>query len=489
MRYITLFIWLTATSLTAAAARPNVVFIMADDLGYGDFSCYGARHFETPAADRLADEGLRFTDAHSPSAVCTPSRYAVLTGRYAWRSWLKNWVVMENHPLMIDTERVTMGDLFRQAGYVSGFIGKWHLGWGTELNTSFNGEVKPGPVQVGFDSFFGVPYSHNSSKRLQVFMRDMQIEGLKPGLDYRSEEAKADTVRELEATATRLSEEAVAFVDRHKDEPFFLFYSTTNIHYPLTPHERFQGAGRAGVYGDFVVEFDWAVGQLLEALDRNGLAENTLVVLTSDNGARPHEDLAGHACNGPWRGTKRLIYEAGHRVPLIVRWPGKVPAGAETDQTVCLTDFFATFASIINQPFPVDAGEDSYDISPVLLGAAGKAPVRGPVVHHSMVGQFALRDGDWKLIEGSGDGDFPKNEQGKIDVKRWRPTRDPISGEWLEMDYFDWVPDDQYQLYNMAGDPVEFNNVAEVFPARVQAMARQLEAIRERKRSAPYPGE
>lgn len=481
MRYlICLFL---AVSMVAAAEKPNVVFIMADDLGYGDFGCYGAKHFETPAADRLASEGMRFSDAHSPSAVCTPTRYSVLTGRYAWRSWLKNWVLMENHPLLIDTDRVTMGDFFQKAGYVSGCVGKWHLGWGDEVGTSFNGEVRPGPLQVGFDSFFGVPYSHNSSMSQQVYMRDMRVEGLKPGLDYKSEEAMEETVRDLEDTAIRLSEEAVAFVDRNKDEPFFLFYPTTNIHFPLTPNRRFKGSGRAGVYGEFVVEFDWAVGQILEALDRNGIADNTIVVLTSDNGARPHDDLAGHACNGPWRGTKREIYEAGHRVPLIVRWPGKISEGVVTEEPVCLTDFFRTFASLLGQKLPEDSGEDSYDISSVLLGVAGEKPVRGPMVHHSICGQFALRDGDWKLIEGSGDGDYPTNEKGKIDVKRWQPKRDPETKKWVEMDYFDWQPDDQYQLFNLKGDPGEKENVAEVFPEVVERMARALERIREGGRS------
>ncbi len=469
---------LTGSALLFAEKAPNVVFILSDDLGYGDLGAYGATHFETPACDRLADEGMLFTDAHSPSAVCSPTRYSVLTGRYAWRSWLKNWVLMENHPLLIDTNRLTMGKLFQQAGYTTGCVGKWHLGWGTELGADLGSEPKPGPLEVGFDEFFGVPHSHNSAKAYQVFMRDRRILDLEPGVNFRSKEAMAKTVRKLEDTAIDLSKEAVAFVERHKDEPFFLYYPTTNIHFPLTPNSRFVGTTRAGVYGEFVVEFDWAVGQLLDALDRHGLTENTIVVLTSDNGARPHESLNGHACNGPWRGTKRMIYEAGHRVPLIVKWPGKVKAGSVSNETVCLTDFFATFASILGSNVPNDAGEDSVDISPLLLGKEYQSPLREATIHHSVSGQFAIRMGDWKLIEGSGDGDYPRNSEGKMDVKTWQPVKDPSTGEWVKLDYFQLTPDDQHQLYNLSEDPKEMRNLAEEDPGRVQQMLDRLNRIR-----------
>ncbi len=478
---------LALTLLTAcqskAARKPNVVFILADDLGYGDLSCYGAEHFETPACDRLAVEGMRFTDAHSASAVCSPTRYSVLTGRYCWRTWLKNWVLFPQHPLLIDTERLTMGKLFQNAGYRTGCIGKWHLGWGTELNPDFSGEVKPGPLEVGFDSFFGVPFSHNSPKALRVFMRDRQIVNLEPGLKYNSPEAMKDTVRKLEDTAIELSKEAVAFVENHKDEPFFLYYPTTNIHFPLTPNSRFEGTTRSGVYGEFVVEFDWAVGQILDALDRNGLADNTLVVLTSDNGARPHQSLNGHACNGPWRGTKRQIYEGGHRVPLIVRWPGKVERGSVSDETVCLTDFFATFAAMLNHPLPGNAGEDSYDITDILLNRPHKRPLREATVHHSVCGQFAIRKGYWKLIEGGRDGDYPRNEKGRIETKTTVPGRDPDTGKWTALDYFQMEPDGKFQLYNLKDDPAEENDLHKKHPEKVKQMRQLLDRYRNSGRS------
>ncbi len=475
----------------AKDTNPNVIFILADDLGYGDFSCYGATHFKTPSCDRLAREGMRFTDAHSPSAVCTPTRYSVLTGRYAWRTWLKNWVLFEQHPLLIDTDRLTMGKLFQEAGYTTGCVGKWHLGWGTELNPDFSDGVKPGPLEVGFDSFYGVPFSHNSSKALQVYTRDRQIVNLKPGLKYNSKEAMRDTVRKLEDTAINLSKAAVAFVDKHKDQPFFLYYPTTNIHFPLTPNSRFKGSTKAGVYGEFVVEFDWAVGQLLEALDRNGLADNTIVVLTSDNGARPPGKLRelaafqGHKCNGPWRGTKRHIYEGGHRVPLIVRWPGKVKKGSVSNETVCLTDFFATFASMLKQHVGRNAGEDSYDLNDVLQGRPYEQPLREATVHHSVAGQFAIRQGEWKLIEGSGDGDYPRDDKGRMEVKTRTPQRDPTTRKWLKLDYFQLQPDGQYQLYNLKHDPGEKKDLASQHPEKVQELVVLLQRYRKDTRSAP----
>jgi arylsulfatase A len=454
------------------APRPNIVFILADDLGYGDLSCYGATHFQTPACDRLAKEGMRFTDAHSPSAVCTPTRYSILTGRYAWRSWLKNWVLFGQHPLLIDTERLTMGKLFQEAGYTTGCIGKWHLGWGTELNPDFSGEVKPGPLEVGFDTFYGL----RPGRRITHLQR---------GSATNSPEAMKDTVLKPVDTAIELSRQAVAFVDRNKEKPFFLFYPTTNIHFPLSPGSRFKDTTKAGVYGDFVVEFDWMVGELLGALDRNGLTGNTIVVLTSDNGARPHASLNGHACNGPWRGAKRQIYEGGHRVPLVVRWPGKVKKGSVSDETVALADFFATFGALLKQPLPYDAGEDSYDLTNLLLAKPYKKPLREATVHHSVSGQFAIRKGEWKLIEGSGDGDYPRNEKNKIAVKTWTPERDPSTRKWLKLDYFQLQPDDRFQLYNLKHDPGEKQDLATQHPEKVQELATLLQRYRKGARSAP----
>jgi arylsulfatase A-like enzyme len=295
----------------------------------------------------------------------------------------------------------------------------------------------------------------------------------------------AKTVRKLEDTATELSKEAVAFIDRHRDEPFFLYYPTTNIHFPLTPNARFEGRTKAGVYGEFVVEFDWAVSQVLDALKRNGIADRTVVVLTSDNGARPHESLNGHACNGPWRGTKRMIHEGGHRVPLIVRWPGRTVAGSVSGETVCLTDFMATFSRMLDRKLPEDAGEDSCDLSPVLFGEAYDPPLREATVHHSVSGRFAVRRGDWKLIEAEGDGDYPRDAKGKMAVKRWDPQRNPDTGRWEKLDYFELAKPDRVQLYNLAEDPGETRNLAENHLGKVRELRELLDRYRESGRSVP----
>ena len=334
---------------------PNIIFIMADDLGYGDFSCYGAEKIQTPNVDRLAEEGMKFTDAHSGSAVCTPTRYGVLTGRYCWRSWLKNWVLWENMPLLIDTTRLTVASMLQQHGYTTGCLGKWHLGWGVEPDHRWDGDVKPGPLEVGFDYFFGVPHSHNSPDFLKVFMENRRIIGLNPGDDIHDEEVMKRVRRNLEETAINISKAAVRFIEDNKDRPFFLYYPTTNIHSPITPNDRFKGKSEAGQYGDFVVEFDWAVGEIVSALDRHGISENTLIIVTSDNGGTPAASSFGHLSNAPWRGSKCQIYEGGHRVPFIVRWPGKVKPGTVCDETICLTDFMATCAAIIQYPLPENA--------------------------------------------------------------------------------------------------------------------------------------
>ncbi len=490
--YFLLILLLTSASLAKANdARPNVIFIMADDLGYGDLGAYGATQVSTPHCDRLANEGMLFTDAHSSSAVCTPTRYSVLTGRYAWRTWLKNWVIFEQYPLLIDTNRLTMGKLFQQRGYRSIAVGKWHLGWGTEFGRDFNGDVRPGPLEVGFDDFFGVPHSHNSIDSYRVYVRDRRIIGLKDGEQFDDPEVMKRTMRRYEDTAIDISNEAVAYIEKHKGEPFFMYYAATNIHFPVTPHERFQGKSNAGPYGDFIVEFDWAVGEILATLDRLNLADNTIVVVTSDNGARPMENMNGHLPNGNWRGTKRLIYEAGHRVPLIVRWPGQVQAGSSSSETVSLNDFFRTFAHMLEVSLPADAGEDSYDITPVLMGEGYESPLREATVHHSVNGTFAIRKGDWKLIEGPGDGDYEGDRSGRGRNLHYPgfPARDPDTGEFYPMEfairhlYPNQTP--VLQLYNLKDDPREQVNLANRETEIANELLDLLNEYRQSDRSAP----
>jgi arylsulfatase A len=268
-----------------------------------------------------------------------------------------------------------------------------------------------------------------------------------------------------------------------------LYYPTTNIHFPVTPHERFKGATEAGVYGDFVAEFDWAVGEILETLDRLDLTKNTILIITSDNGARPMAGMNGHQCNGPWRGTKRTIYEAGHRVPLVIRWHGNIRPGSTSDETVTLMDFIRTFATMLDHKLPCNAGEDSYDLTPVLLEKSYDKPLREATVHHSVNGTFAIRQGNWKLIEGAGDGDY------ELPNKLWRkniiepgfPERDPASGEFLPLMYnLQMDPSNStnyFQLYNLEKDPTESNDLAKEHEDVVKRLKKLLNQYRDNDRS------
>ena len=484
-------VWFIPILPGQASDLPNVVFIMADDLGYGDLGAYGATRVKTPACDQLAADGMMFTDAHSPSAVCSPTRYSVLTGRYAWRTWLKNWVLFEGYPLLVETDRLTLGKMFQSSGYRSICVGKWHLGWGNEMGQWFLEGNKPGPLEVGFDDFFGVPHSHNSENAYQVFVRDRDVIGLADGEDFKDTAVWGRTVRSLEDTAIDISREAVAYIEANHDRPFFLFYPTTNVHFPVTPNQRFQGKSEAGPYGDFVAEFDWAVGEVLAALDRLGLTENTIVVVTSDNGARPMENMNGHLPNGNWRGTKRMIYEAGHRVPLIVRWPKMIQAGTVSDETVCLTDFFETFATMLGTDVPENAGEDSYDISAILFGDPFSSPLREATVHHSVNGTFAIRRGNWKLIEGDGDGDYEGDRSGRNKNMHYPgfPARNPKTGEFYPLEYVirDPAPAEgpRLQLYNLKDDPLERVNLAREKPELASELLELLDHYRTSGRSTP----
>lgn len=482
-----------AGNKTDLSGRDNVIIIYADDLGYGDLGCYGAEHIPTPHCDRLAREGMRFTDAHSPSAVCTPSRYATLTGRYAWRTWLQNWVLQEHMPLLIEPDRLTIPKMMQEHGYRTCCIGKWHLGWGNDINPDFGKDISPGPLEVGFDEFFGVPFSHNSSLKLQNFVRDRRLVGLSEEDDLEDERVQKRLARRLEDTAIELSNEAVRFIRNNKDNPFFLYYPTTNVHSPVTPNERFQGTSDVGKYGEYVVEFDWAVGEILRTLDELELTERTLLIVTSDNGGRPHAwRLMGtekHNINGSLRGMKRQIWEGGHRVPMLVRWPGTVSAGSVCNETICHTDLMTTLAACLGYALPENAAEDSYNIMPLLLGQEQQQPIREATVHHSVNGMFAIRKGPWKLIEGDTDGDFRRGHNAQ-EKSRNLPERNPATGKF-EPFYYDILDYDKdnpvYQLYNLDKDPGELKNVAADHPDKVAELKALLNRYRSSGRSTPVP--
>ena len=469
--------WIPYRSL-AVTKTPNVIVIYADDLGMHDLGCYrdhaapGQGPIPTPNCDRLAENAFVFTDAHSASAVCTPSRYSLLTGRYAWRTWLKCWVLQEDMPLLIDDERYTMGRMFQQAGYVTSVIGKWHLGWGHEVGEFQNGTLSPGPLECGFDHAFTVPFSHNSGKAMQVFVDGRHIvdlpRGAMPGSDEKA-------VRSLPDTATELSQRAVAFIEAHKDKPFFLYYPTTNVHFPVTPHKRFAGKSQRGRYGDFVVEFDWAVGQVMAALETHGLTDSTILIVTSDNGSNERQS------NPFYRGRKCLIYEGGHRIPLIMSWPGH-QGTSKIDTALCQTDLLPTLAALLDAELPEGAAEDGESFLPLLQGGRLLRP-RKPIIHHSVTGRFAIRRGKWKVIPTTdNEAEVPWNAMHA--AGKGKPIRDE-TGRYEDLTYnikhatqLEWQT--LGELYDLEDDPKEQHNVWEDNPEVVKELLHLLRAEREK---------
>ncbi|MEC5126174.1 arylsulfatase [Verrucomicrobiales bacterium BCK34] len=437
MSRVLLLISLFFTVAATAAERPNVLFILADDLGYGDLSCYGATRVSTPNIDQLAKEGRKFTQAYSPSSVCTPTRYNLLTGRYAWRTWVGGSTVWANDPLLIDPDRYTLADLFKKQGYATACIGKWHLGfgqpgmdgWDDVLGPDYNRDLKPGPLELGFDYFWGFPhvsqFPHYIAENYRVLGLDSNdplriTPDKRPGfeLDYlhrpRSglaaalkQEGGGETRYTHEELSDRLTKRAVEWLDDYEaGEPFFLYLAHRNVHGPLVPAPRFDGTSEIGAYGDFLNEFDWSVGEVLKALDRNGLTEDTLVIFTSDNGGvlqyKPvdYPEVKGHRINGPLRGQKTTVYEGGVRVPFLVRWPGRIPEATIDTSMVALTDTFATFAEFFEEELPPNAAEDSFSFLGALLDREQTTPKRESLIMDSYREMMAIRRGPWKLIMG-----------------------------------------------------------------------------------------
>ena len=360
---------------------------MADDLGYGDLSCYGAEKVRTPEIDSLSRQGVLFTDAHSPSAVCTPTRYGVLTGRYCWRTHLKYDCLFGHDPLLIEPDRPTVASLLRSAGYATACVGKWHLGFG-KSQPDWNGELKPGPLETGFDYYFGVPVTNAQAP--YVYVENHRVVNLDPrdpirlGPDSKTnvmEGGKAARFKpeELALVQTR---KAVDYIERNRDRRFFLYFTPTNVHGPYTPNPRFRGTSECGVYCDSIRELDWSVGEILRTLDKCGLAGNTLVIFTSDNGGLYTRDAydRGHRCNLDLLGQKTDVWEGGHRVPFLARWPNRIQAGARSDELICLVDFMATAAAVTGVQLPYEAGPDSCNVLPALaredaaIGPRAKRP-------------------------------------------------------------------------------------------------------------------
>lgn len=444
---------------------PNVVIILADDLGIGDVGVYNPdSRISTPAIDRLAQEGIRLTDAHSPSAVCSPTRYSLLTGRYAWRTRLKESVLWEDDPALIEPDRLTIASVLRAEGYATAGFGKWHLGLGRGERTDYDDLIHGGPAEAGFTEYYGIPSSLDippyiwiQEDRVDVPATDHVKESFSRreggdgywragpiAPDFKFEEV-LDTIGDKAATYIRERTDRL-------DQPFFLYVPLTAPHTPWLPDSVSLGQSGAGYYGDFVVHVDAVVSRIVNALDSSGFAENTLLIFTSDNGAHwTPDDIErwDHRANGPWRGQKADIWEGGHRVPFIARWPGVIPSGRISEETISLVDLFATISAISNIPIPDSAGEDSWNILPALTGSADFS--RGPIVMHSYRGTFAIRDGRWKLILGRGSGGFSSP------ITVYPEPGEPVG-----------------QLYDLIQDPVESTNLYADLPDVVDRLSQLL---------------
>ena len=492
-----------ATSRAAepvAPARPNIVLIYADDIGYGDIGCYGSTAIKTPNADRLAAEGLRFTSAYCSSATCTPSRYTMLTGEYAWRK-KGTGILPGNAALIIEPGRTTLPSMLQKAGYATAAVGKWHLGLGTADKLDWNGEIKPAPNDIGFDYSFimaatgdRVPCVYVENRRvvgldpadpIQVSYAQ-PFPGLPTGITHRSQlrmdwshghnNAVINGIGRIgfmsggksalwkdEDMADVFTQKALQFIEREKNKPFFLYFATQDNHVPRVPHPRFAGKTGTGPRGDAVAQFDWCIGQIIEALDRLKLTDNTLIIVSSDNGPvlddgykdDANEKLGAHKPAGPFRGGKYSLFEGGTRVPFIVRWPARVKPGT-SGALVSQVDLLASFAALTGQSLTATDAPDSLNNLPALLGESKTG--RDHVIQHA--GNTALRLGDWKFIPPG---------QTREDLGPWKNTKIPAPGF----------------LFNVADDPGETKDVAAQNPQRVKELAERLRQIREAGRTRP----
>lgn len=467
-----------ASSLAAEVhRRPNVVLILADDLGFGDPGSYNAQSkIPTPRIDRLASQGMRFTDAHTPSSVCTPTRYGLLTGRYSWRTRLKRGVLKGYSRALIEPSRLTLASLVKQRGYRTACVGKWHLGLGTSEPADYSKPLVPGPNAVGFHESFIIPasldfepYVFVENERATTFPSEhiaASKQRRRGGGGFWREGAIAPGFRHAD-TLPVLASRAVDFIKRQTAAaPFFLYFPLSAPHTPWMPTDEFRGRTGVDYYGDFVAQVDATVGRVLDALDEQKLSDNTLVIFTSDNGAHwlPADiEQFGHRANAPWRGQKADIWEGGHRVPFIVRWPGVVAAGTKSNQLVCLTDVMATLAEILGHELADDEGEDSYSFLAALAGKQSKRPLREAIVHQSGDGTLAIRDGSWKLVTKLGSHGFSRPVN--IEPKPAGPAG---------------------QLYNLADDPGEKRNRWLAEPEIVERLGTLLSGYQRQGYSRPH---
>jgi arylsulfatase A-like enzyme len=487
--------------------KPNIVILLTDDLGYGDLSCYGATKVQTPNVDRLAAEGMRFTQAYAPASTCTPSRYGLLTGNYAWRQKARQTTILDGDaPLAIEPGSFTLPEMLHRAGYAAGIVGKWHLGLGDGRNpVNFNQDIEPGPLETGFDYAYFIPATVDRVPC--VWIHNHNVVGLDPqdpiGVSYltnissdpagsqRPDLLKMPADAQHSGTiingisrigymkgghaarwkdnelANTVVAKSVAFIEEHKDAPFFLYVGMFEPHVPRVAEKQFLGTSQCGIRGDVIEQIDWETGEIMAALDRLKLTDNTLVLFTSDNGPiffdgyydHSREDAHGHKPAGNLRGWKYLVYEGGTRVPFIAHWPGKVPATV-SDRMLCLSDVLATCATLTGQALPEGAGVDSLNQLPVLFGHT-RASVRTVQVEEGISGSMAIRQGPWKYIPpnvghaatGAGSGANPNDPRFAAAI-----IREPL-------------------LFNLVQDPDETENLAAKYPKKASELARLLQNI------------
>ncbi|MFC7338775.1 arylsulfatase [Haloferula chungangensis] len=422
-----------------SAKQPNVVLIFADDLGYGDLGCYGATKLKTPNIDKLASEGRRFTDAHSSSAVCTPSRYGLLSGEYPFRANQGKGIwgpAPIESPLLIDPETFTLADVFKSRGYDTAVFGKWHLGFGEGKN-DWQEPLRPGPLDLGFDYYFGMPVVNSAPPYVYVEndrivgsdpsdpliplrkgskVKPTPITPIPPEAAQRTSNRFSGAVKAHELfndfeVGTTLTRKATEWIESRGGKPFFLYFATTNVHHPFTPAKQFQGKSECGPYGDFAQELDWIVGEVRKSLEKTGVADNTLIVFTSDNGGMfNHGGRAaaakGHKINGELLGSKFGIWEGGHRVPFIAWWPGKIEAGSVSDQMFLNVDLKATFADVIGRDLSAEEKKDSISMLPALTGNPAEPLRTEMVITPHKASHMAVRKGKWMFIPARSDGGF-----------------------------------------------------------------------------------
>ncbi len=476
--------WLAAAAAVATRAAastpstPNIVVILADDYGYGSLGSYGADPalIRTPHLDRLAREGRRFTEAYTPSSVCTPTRYALVTGRYCWRTSLNHGGVANTlDPLLIETSRPTVASLLKRHGYATAFVGKWHLGYGTETRVDYTKELKPGPLELGFDYQFAVPQNHNDITR--VFVENHRVFGLRSAkLTPAPGKLGLDAPERDDPKTTRdLTDRAVAWLEKQPGgrAPFFLYFAPIAVHELVTPSAESAGTSKAGPYGDFIHDLDRSVGRILAALEKQNALDNTLIIFTSDNGGvvNPGSKTgasktamdAGLKINGSLRGGKHDIWDGGFKVPFLVRWPGRVPAGTTSSEMIGVVDIFATLAAVVGEAKldRATTAPDSVNVLPAFLGQPSAAPLRRDLILQSASGVYAIRSGPWKWIEG-----VPLAPKGKKAPTATGPKAD------------------QYRprLIHLADDPAETTDVSATHPG----IARQLAATLKQHRAQGF---